>query len=132
MSYPALSESDLARSEAWVAGLGPASLVFVRSNLAFVNPGSEAVTLEWKTFFGNPPGGDAGLGGSVTLQPGEWKQVPLEKTSGESRFPVYNAVVRVRKLSGPGPFAAYGIVNDGKSPGLGTGDGTYIPMSATR
>ncbi len=122
VSYPALSESNLARSEAWVAGLGP-SRVLVRSNLAFLNPGSEPVTLEWKPFFNNPLGGDAGLGGSVTLQPGEWKQFPLED---------YNAVVRVRKLSGPGPFGAYGVVNDGRSPGLGTGDGTYTPMSATR
>ena len=37
VSYPALSPGELARSEAWVTGLGPAS--DVRSSLALLNPG---------------------------------------------------------------------------------------------
>ncbi len=130
VSYPALSPDDLARSEAWVTGLGPASEV--RSNLALLNPGTEVVTLEWTVFPGSPGGWPRGLEGTVTLRPGEWKQILLEDAGDTYRFPVRNVVVRVRKTSGPGPFAAYGVVNDGKSPGLGTGDGTYIPMSATR
>lgn len=130
VSYPALSPDELARSEVWVTGLGPAS--DVRSNLALLNPGTEVVTLEWTVFPGSPGGWPRGLEGTVTLRPGEWKQILLEDAGDTYRFPVRNVVVRVRKTSGPGPFAAYGVVNDGESPGLGTGDGTYVPMSATR
>ena len=35
--------------------------------------------------------------------------------------------VRIRKVSGANPFLAYGVVNDGGSPGERTGDGAYIP-----
>ena len=35
--------------------------------------------------------------------------------------------VRIRKVSGANPFLAYGVVNDGGSPGRRTGDGAYIP-----
>ena len=35
--------------------------------------------------------------------------------------------VRIRKVSGSNPFLAYGVVNDGGSPGERTGDGAYIP-----
>ena len=35
--------------------------------------------------------------------------------------------VRIRKVSGANPFLAYGVVNDGGSPGQRTGDGAYIP-----
>ena len=35
--------------------------------------------------------------------------------------------VRITKMSGSNPFLAYGVVNDGGSPGQRTGDGAYIP-----
>jgi len=35
--------------------------------------------------------------------------------------------VRIRKVSGANPFLAYGVVNDGGTPGERTGDGAYIP-----
>ena len=35
--------------------------------------------------------------------------------------------VRIRRVSGANPFLAYGVVNDGGSPGQRTGDGAYIP-----
>ena len=35
--------------------------------------------------------------------------------------------VRIRKISGNNPFLAYGVINDGGSPGERSGDGAYIP-----
>ena len=35
--------------------------------------------------------------------------------------------VRIRKISGNNPFLAYGVINDGPSPGERSGDGAYIP-----
>ena len=35
--------------------------------------------------------------------------------------------VRIRQTSGNNPFLAYGVVNDGKSPGQRSGDGAYVP-----
>ncbi len=35
--------------------------------------------------------------------------------------------IRIRRVSGANPFLAYGVVNDGGSPGQRTGDGAYIP-----
>jgi hypothetical protein len=32
-------------------------------------------------------------------------------------------------LSGTAPFLAYAVVNDGAGPGLGTGDGSFVPMA---
>ncbi|MBK9374931.1 MAG: VCBS repeat-containing protein [Holophagales bacterium] len=34
---------------------------------------------------------------------------------------------RVTRTAGGGPFFAYAVVNDGAAPGLGSGDGTYLP-----
>jgi hypothetical protein len=35
--------------------------------------------------------------------------------------------IRIRRVSGANPFLAYGVVNDGGTPGERTGDGAYIP-----
>ena len=35
--------------------------------------------------------------------------------------------VRIRKVSGENPFLAYGVVNDGGTPGERSGDGAYLP-----
>lgn len=126
VSYPALAEADLATNEAWLAGLAPSASV--RSNLALLNPGSEPIVLRWTAFSGYwPSGPDQFRTDSVSLLPGEWKQVALPSIPFEQGI-----VVRVRRVSGAASFAAYGIVNDGTAPGIGTGDGTYIPMSGVR
>ena len=127
VSYPALTGEELARDEAWLSGLGPSASV--RSNVAFLNPGTEAVWLQWAASAYNDytSGFSTGWSESFCLQPGEWKQFPLPT----GQLP-HGLVVRVRRVSGTGPFAAYGIVNDGPLPGLGTGDGSYVPMSRVR
>ena len=124
VAYPSLAAPDLALSEAWIAGLTTQPLDS-RANLALLNPGSGPVALEWRVF--NSDGSETGIGGAVDLGPGEWHQESLSRAAL-----AYNHTVRVRKLTGKGPFAAYGVVNDGAKPGQGTGDGSYLPMQAVR
>ena len=40
--------------------------------------------------------------------------------------------VRIRKISGNNPFLAYGVINDGGTPGQRSGDGAYLPASGAR
>lgn len=128
VAYPSLAARDLALTEAWVAGLVSFSDHWGwRANLALLNPGSDPVTLEWRAFTAASSGFDTGFGGTVELGPGGWHQEALDISRlGQ------NGTVRVRKEAGNGPFAAYGVVNDGAKPGQRTGDGSYLPMVAVR
>lgn len=40
---------------------------------------------------------------------------------------VPNGYVRIRRTAGTAPWYAYGVINDGGSPGQRTGDGSYVP-----
>jgi hypothetical protein len=61
----------------------------------------------------------------VDLQPGQWTQMSnFLATKG-----LTNGWVVVTKTAGNAPFLAYGVINDGGSPGQRTGDGAYVPMS---
>jgi len=128
VAYPSLAAPDLALTEAWVAGVVSYHEYWGwRANLAFLNPGSDPVTLEWRAFTAASGGFATDVGGTVELGPGGWHQEALDVSRlGQ------NGTVRVRKLAGKGPFAAYGVVNDGAKPGQGTGDGSYLPMVAVR
>ena len=126
VSYPALTGEELAHEEAWVPGLQPSAST--RSNVAVLNPGTEPIDLDLELrYFWDWAGSLAGGTERVSLQPGEWKQLPLWTVPKDP-----GTVVRVRRHRGSGPFAAYGIVNDGPLPGLGTGDGSYVPMTVVR
>ena len=35
--------------------------------------------------------------------------------------------IRIQKMSGQNPFLAYGVINDGETPGQRSGDGAYLP-----
>ncbi len=60
---------------------------------------------------------------SVFLAPGEWKQFDnILKSAG-----VTNGWVEITG-TGYGFWFAYGVINDGGSPGERTGDGAYVPM----
>lgn len=46
-------------------------------------------------------------------------------------FGLSNGYARVTRLAGSSSFVAYGVVNDGESPGAGrTNDGSFVSMSA--
>ncbi|KAA0256535.1 MAG: hypothetical protein EDX89_00080 [Acidobacteria bacterium] len=125
VSYAAVADRDLATSEAWIAGLLPRE--GSRSSVAFYAPGTETLRLAWDLLPGDGEDRAPILSGTFDLAPRQWRQVLLRPDP-----PVTNAVLRVRKVSGRGPFGAYGVVNDGAVPGEGTGDGTWLPMVAAR
>jgi len=128
--YPVVSVEEGATTEAWVFGLrqdGDA-----RSNLAVANTSSGAAPnccfpqyLSADVF-----DGETGLlAGSVALVPQGVPFVWNQVNSILSRFGIRNGYARIRADVGPfPPFFAYGVVNDGASPGLGTSDGSYVPM----
>jgi glucose/arabinose dehydrogenase len=133
VSYPAIARSEAALSEAWVYGLKQDGLA--RSNLALAvvePPGAfpsgpvypSPMTVD---FFD----GDSGLLRGTSVVPlvfagGDWQQV----NAALSSFGIRNGYVRVR---GPGgAFLVYGVVNDGATPGQGTGDGSYLGMAPAK
>lgn len=96
-----------------------------RSNVALVNPaedGAEPVTVRLDVF----DGATGAKSGEVvrTLVAREF----LQLNAVLSGFPgVSKAHARVVRVSGEGPFIAYGVINDGSAPGQGSGDGAFVP-----
>lgn len=129
VAYPGLRGTQAAVSSAWVSAMQQNAVT--RSNLAFVNLGSagaDPIALRLEIYDGEtgsqvavvddprlaaiPPSGFVQVNSFLsTLAPG-----------------VSNAWVRVTRKSGTNPFLAYGVVNDGGSPGERTGDGAYVAM----
>ena len=123
--YNAVPEGGAFTQEAWVEGLQQNAEN--RSNLALVNTGE--VDRSASVFHLEIYDGDTGgLAGTVTTRPlpaRRWRQIGSilrNHTRGTTQ-----GYVRIRKLSGNNPFLAYGVVNDGASPGEPSGDGAYLP-----
>jgi len=129
LSYPALGPSARARTECWVLGLVQDGAT--RSNLAIADARTgDARTVAYvvDVFAEASLAAVSVLTKRVLLAGGEWSQlsgVLLE--AGLSR-----GHARVRVESGSSDFAAYGVLNDGASPGTRTSDGSYVPMTALR
>jgi hypothetical protein len=99
-----------------------------RSNVAVLHAGADgsgALELELQAFDGETGGTPRGAPLTVTLAPGEWAQ----PSSFFANSGVRNGWVRIRRLSGSAPWIAYGVVNDGGTPGARTNDGAYVPMT---
>ena len=110
---------------AWVEGLQQNRES--RSNLALVNTGE--VDDSQSVFAIDIYDGDRGL--LVTTITGRtvpargWRQInSILRNYAQGTTQGY---VRIRKISGNNPFLAYGVINDGPSPGERSGDGAYIP-----
>ena len=110
---------------AWVEGLQQNRES--RSNLALVNTGE--VDDSQSVFAIDIYDGDRGL--LVTTITGRtvpargWRQInSILRDYAEGTTQGY---VRIRKISGNNPFLAYGVINDGGSPGERSGDGAYVP-----
>jgi hypothetical protein len=119
--YSGIGPSFAATSEAWVYGLSQDGAN--RSNLAVANLGDVGgpITFKVDVYDGNT-GHLAGSTSPATLAHGGWTQLNAVLQS----FGVANGYAHVVKLSGADRFAAYGVVNDGGAPGLGTSDGSYV------
>jgi hypothetical protein len=95
-----------------------------RTNIAVANVGgtSEGAATIQLSVVGS--GGGPRITTSITLGPGQWKQLPLSQFAGVS-----NGWAEVSRTDGSAPWIAYAVVNDGNdSGGPGTGDGAYVPM----
>ena len=110
---------------AWVEGLQQNQES--RSNLALVNTGE--VDDSQSVFAIDIYDGDRGM--LVTTITGRtvpargWRQInSILRDYAQGTTQGY---VRIRKISGYNPFLAYGVINDGGSPGERSGDGAYIP-----
>ncbi len=123
--YTAAPEGEAFSQEAWVEGLQQNEEN--RSNLALVNTGE--VDGSESVFHLEIYNGETGmLEETVVTKPipaRGWHQINgiLLRASSETR----QGYVRIEKVSGENPFLAYGVVNDGGSPGERSGDGAYLP-----
>ena len=122
--YTAVPDGAAFTESAWMHGLQQNEEN--RSNLALVNTG-EADGSESVFRIEIYDGDTGGLAGTVTTRPlpaRRWRQIGSilrNHTRGTTQ-----GYVRIRKISGNNPFLAYGVVNDGASPGEPSGDGAYL------
>ena len=119
--YAGVGPSFAASSEAWVYGLQQNGSN--RSNLAVASLGDVGGALSFRVdVFDGDTGKLAGSTAPATLSPGGWAQL----NAVLQPFNVSNGYAHVTRLSGSSRFAAYGVVNDGGTPGQGTSDGSFV------
>ena len=115
---------------AWVDGLQQNEEN--RSNLALINTGEvddQDIVFEIDIYDGET----ATLSKTVTMADEPQAMVPargfrqINGILGKHAPGTAQGYVRIRKVSGANPFLAYGVVNDGGTPGERTGDGAFIP-----
>ena len=126
--YPAVPPGEAFEEEAWVEGLRQDGEN--RSNLALVNTGERdggesLFTLE---IYDGAAGALVNTVTGLRVPAGGWRQ--LNAVLGQYAPDATQGYARVRKEAGNNPFLAYGVINDGASPGQGSGDGAYLPASA--
>ena len=123
--YTAAPQGAGFTGSAWVEGLQQNEEN--RSNLALVNTGE--VDASPSVFEIDIYDGETGTlvqtVTDVTVGAKRWHQI--NGILGQYAPGTTQGYVRIRKVSGANPFLAYGVVNDGGSPGQRTGDGAYIP-----
>lgn len=118
--YVGPSPSSAAFLEAFVDGLQQTAST--RSNLALWNPSAkEPVSVRYEVVDG-ATGATVFASDPIALPPLGWTQVD-RVLAGPA---VTEGWVRVFRASAGGSFLAYGVLNDGASPGERTGDGSYV------
>jgi glucose/arabinose dehydrogenase len=134
VAYSALPPPALALAEAWVFGLKQDGTM--RSNLALTNtnppvsgspptPSPFDLSVE---FFDGDTGLSAGFQ-NVTLD--ALRPTWVQLNSPLAARGIRTGYVHVRAPVGNSSrFIVYGVVNDGAAPGQGTGDGSYLAMTA--
>jgi dienelactone hydrolase len=124
VAYGAFPAGARGTTEAWVYGL--LQDAEARSNLAIADArvGNASRVGYLVDIYDSVSGAGfpATTLGPYSLAGGEWFQLSgVLSKAGLSR-----GYARVRPQSGQSDFVAYGVVNDGASPGEGTSDGSYI------
>src|SRR4030095_8803063 len=122
--YPAVPQGMASANRAWVFGLQQDSNN--RSNLALVNTGEtdESTDLFRIEVFNGSTGTRIDTIEWVNLKARGFVQLS-SILSFYSPTP-QNGYVRITRVTGNNPFIAYGVVNDGGTPGQRTGDGAFL------
>ena len=129
--YTAVPRGQGFAGSAWVDGLQQNEEN--RSNLALINTGEvddQDIVFEIDIYDGET----AMLSKTVTMEEEDKLVVPAKGFRQIDQVLKYSpgttqGYIRIRKATGTSanPFLAYGVVNDGGTPGERTGDGAYIP-----
>ena len=127
--YTAVPQGMGFTQSAWVDGLQQNEEN--RSNLALINTGEmddQNIVFEIDIYDGET----ATLSKTVTMDEEDKLVVPAKGFKQINQVLKHSpgtthGYIEIRKVSGANPFLAYGVVNDGGSPGERTGDGAYIP-----
>jgi hypothetical protein len=94
-----------------------------RSNVALQNAGNASagdVTLRLTVYSGDPAAPSVTTLPDVTLSPGGWQQINAILAS--NGLSLANGYVRVERVSGTAPYAAYAVIND-----QANSDGSFVP-----
>lgn len=98
-----------------------------RSNLALVNTGEvdDSDSVFQLDIYDGETGYLVNYVSGITLKARNWLQFnSILAQYGQS---IEQGYVGIKQLSGNNPFWAYGVINDGASPGQRSGDGAYLP-----
>lgn len=123
--YGSLSNGTAPTTSAWIFGLQQTTQS--RSNLALVNTGeTDAGNNSFRIeIFDGLTGAKVATINSITLKAKGWMQI--SSILAQYAPSVSQGFVRITRTSGNNPFIPYAVINDGSSPGQGTGDGAYLP-----
>jgi uncharacterized repeat protein (TIGR01451 family) len=129
LAYPAVPASGRAWTEAWVYGLVQDSATRTNVAIADARVGDSTLVTYLLEIFNADIGSPIPVYTvSFLLAGGQWTQV-----NGLLSLPmpaITHGYVRVSPSSVPSSdYVVYGVLNDGAVPGLGTSDGSYVPMS---
>ncbi len=123
--YFAVPEGLTANSTAWIYGLQQNSEN--RTNLALINTGEidDSADVFRVELFDGEKGEKVQTLKDITLAAKQWMQISsiLSKAPGTTQ-----GYARITRVSGSNPFIAYGVINDGGSPGVRSDDGAFISM----
>ncbi len=115
LAYPGIPSDAGLHEAAYLCGLRHNAMD--RSNVALQNPGAQSVTLRTTVFSGDRAAPSSRVLPEVTLAPGGFHQYSdLLATAGFE-----NGYVQVERVSGTGPFYAYGVIND-----QANSDGSFV------
>ncbi len=125
--YGSLPEGTSFTSTAWIYGFQQNNQS--RTNLALINTGevdggNDVFRIE---IYDGLSGSKVNSLETINLKARGWMQ--LNSLLAQYAPMVSQGFVRITKISGNNPFIAYAVINDGASPGLGTGDGAFLPAT---
>ena len=124
VAYAGVRSTEAADGPVWLLGLQQDDRS--RTNVAVVNAGDAAageISVRIELFDGET---GAKAGEIVRTVPAR-QLAQVDSPLAALPAPPRQGYARVTRLSGTGRFVAYAVVNDGASPGEGSGDGSFVP-----